>query len=155
MERKTQVQAEDGKQVVVVTREFDLPVDLLFRAHVEPEIVAEWMGTQVLKLDSHAHGGWQFETRDAQGNVVFQAHGVIHACVPNQKIIRTFEMDNRETQLEFFEFEKLSDTTSRLTLEIVFRSLEAREQQLKLPFAYGLNWAHNQLQACLEKHLQP
>lgn len=155
MERKTQVQAEEGQQVVVVTRDFDLPVDLLFKAHVEPELVAEWMGTKVLKLESHTHGGWQFETQDAQGNVVFQAHGVIHACVPHQKITRTFEMGNAEPQLEFFEFEKLSNTTSRLTMQIVFRSLAARDQQLKLPFAYGLNRAHNQLQNCLGKHLQP
>jgi uncharacterized protein YndB with AHSA1/START domain len=52
MERKTKVDAEDGKQEITITREFDLPVELLFRAHAEPEIVEQWMGTKVLKLET-------------------------------------------------------------------------------------------------------
>jgi uncharacterized protein YndB with AHSA1/START domain len=67
MERKTKINAEDGKQTLTVTREFDLPVELLFKAYVEPEIVEQWMGTKVLKLENKQHGGYQFETRDAQG----------------------------------------------------------------------------------------
>jgi hypothetical protein len=41
--------------------------NLLFKAHVEPEIVEQWMGTKVLKLENKKHGGWQFETSDAKG----------------------------------------------------------------------------------------
>ena len=73
MEQKTKIKAEDGKQELVITREFDLPLELLFKAYVEPEIVEQWMGTKVLKLESKKHGSWQFETTDAKGNVVFQA----------------------------------------------------------------------------------
>ncbi len=67
MEQKTKVNAEDGKQELVITREFDLPLELLFKAYVEPEIVEQWMGTKVLKLENKKHGSWQFETTDAQG----------------------------------------------------------------------------------------
>ncbi len=42
MERKTKVNAEAGKQAILITREFDLPLDLLFKAYVEPEIVEQW-----------------------------------------------------------------------------------------------------------------
>ncbi len=56
MERKAKIHAEDGKQELQITREFDLPVDLLFRAHTDPEIVAQWMGTTVLKLEARKHG---------------------------------------------------------------------------------------------------
>src|SRR5450432_3495158 len=94
MEQKTKINAEDGKQEIVITREFDLPLELLFKAYAEPEIVAEWMGTKVLKLESKKHGSYQFETSDAKGNVVFRANGVIHGFSPNQKITRTFEMEN-------------------------------------------------------------
>jgi uncharacterized protein YndB with AHSA1/START domain len=94
MELKTKISAEDGKHDLVITREFDLPLELLFKAHVEPEIVAQWMGTKVLKLENKKHGGWAFETSDAKGNVVFRADGVFHEFVPNQKITRTFEMEN-------------------------------------------------------------
>jgi len=94
MERKTKIDAEEGKQELVITREFELPLELLFRAHVEPEIVEQWMGTKVLKLENKKHGGYQFETSDAQGKVVFRANGVIHEFEPNRKITRTFEMEN-------------------------------------------------------------
>lgn len=154
MERKTKIDAEDGKQELVITREFDLPVELLFRAYVEPEIVEQWMGTKVLKLENKKHGSWQFETSDAKGNVVFRSNGVIHEFVPNQKITRTFEMENTpastiqfDVQLEFLEFEKLTDDTSKLTMHIVYKSVTLRDQMLQLPFAQGINKAHSRLQA--------
>src|SRR5882757_11346881 len=116
MEQKTKISAEDGKQELTITREFDLPLELLFKAYAEAEIVEQWMGTKVLKLENKNHGGYQFETSDANGNVVFRANGVIHEFVPNQKITRTFEMENAPfgVQLEFLAFEKLTDDTCKL-----------------------------------------
>jgi uncharacterized protein YndB with AHSA1/START domain len=153
MEQKTKINAEDGKQELVITRKFDLPLELLFKAYVEPEIVEQWMGTKVLKLENKKHGGWQFETTDAQGNVVFRANGVIHEFVPNRKITRTFEMENApfDVQLEFLEFEKLTDDTSKLKMHIVYRSVALRDQLLQLPFAQGINMAHNRLQNIVSK----
>lgn len=155
MERKTKIHAEDGKQELTIVREFDLPVELLFKAYTEPEIVEQWMGTKVLKLENKKHGGWQFQTSDPHGNVVFQANGTIHEFTPDQKITRTFEMENSpfETQLEFLEFEPLTDETSKLTMQIVYRSIELRDKQLQLPFAQGINMAHNRLQEIV-KHLK-
>src|SRR4051812_48387488 len=153
MELKTKINAEDGKQELVITREFDLPVELLFKAHVEPEIVEQWMGTKVLKLENRKHGSWQFETSDANGNAVFQANGTIHDLVPNRKITRTFEMENApfDVQLEFLEFEPVTDDTSKLTMHVVYRSVALRDQMLRLPFKQGLNMAHNRLQEIVGK----
>ena len=148
MERKTKVNAEDGKQDIVITREFDLPVDLLFKAYAEPDLVEQWMGTKVLKLENKKHGSYEFETSDPQGNVVFRANGTIHEFVTNSKITRTFEMENAPfgVQLEFLEFETLTDHTSLLTIHSLYRSVANRDQLLQLPFAQGLNMAHNRLQ---------
>lgn len=153
MERKTKIHAEDGKQELVITREFDLPLELLFRAYVTPDIVEQWMGTKVLKLECKQHGSYQFETADAQGNVVFRANGVIHEFVPNQKITRTFKMESTpfDVQLEFLEFEQLTSETSKLSMHIVYRSVALRDQMLQLPFAQGINMAHNQLQNIVNK----
>jgi uncharacterized protein YndB with AHSA1/START domain len=153
MERKTKINAEPGQQFLVITREFDLPLELLFKAYVEPEIVEQWMGTKVLKLENKKHGGWQFETSDPKGNVVMQANGVYHEFIPERKITRTFEMNNGlfDVQLEFLEFEKLTEDTSRLVMQIVYRSVELRDQMLKLPFEYGINMAHNRLQDIVSK----
>ncbi len=87
MELKTKVHAEDGKLEILITREFDLPVDLLFQAYMEPEIVEQWMGTKVLKLENKNHGSYDFETIDPQGNK-YRFHGVIHEIVPNDRIVR-------------------------------------------------------------------
>ena|ERR1700748_3115702 len=148
MERKTKIHAEDGKQEITITREFDLPLELLFRAYTEAGIVAQWMGTKVLALDNKPHGGYRFETSDAQGNVLFSANGTIHEFVPERKITRTFEMENTpfDVQLEFLEFEALTEATSKLTIHTIYRSVALRDKQLALPFAQGINMAHNRLQ---------
>lgn len=152
MEPKTKIHAEDGKQEMLITREFDLPLELLFKAYVEPDIVEQWMGTKVLKLENKRHGSWQFETIDPKGNK-HGFNGVIHEFSPNRKITRTFEMENANfsVQLEFLEFEKLTDDTSKLNMHIVFRSVELRDQMLQLPFAQGINMAHNRLQGIVSK----
>ena len=148
MEQKTKVNAEDGKHDLMITREFDLPLELLFKAYTTPEILEQWMGTKVLKLESKKHGSYQLETSDPKGNVAFRAHGVIHEFVPNQKITRTFEMENTPfgVQLEVYEFEQLSDDTSNLKMHVIYESVAQRDQVLKLPFTYGINMAHNRLQ---------
>lgn len=152
MEQKTKINAEEGKQEIRITREFDLPLDLLFKAHVEPEIVEQWMGTKVLKFENKRHGGYQFETTDPKGNK-HRFNGVIHEYVSNQKITRTFEMENTpfSVQLEFLEFEELTEDTSRLNMHIVFRSVALRDQILQLPFAQGINMAHNRMQEIVNK----
>jgi len=152
MERKTKIRAEDGRQELLITREFDLPLELLFRAYEEPEIVEQWMGTRVLKLESKKHGSYQFVTTDPMGNK-HGFNGTIHEFTPNRKITRTFEMENTPfaVQLEFLEFEKITGDTSKLTMQIVYKSVELRDQMLKLPFAQGINMAHNRIQDILGK----
>lgn len=148
MEQKTKIHAEDGKQEIFITREFDLPLEVLFRAYVEAELVEQWMGTKVLQLESKKRGAYHFQTTGPNGNILFQSSGVIHDIVENKNITRTFEMENTPfpVQLEYLDFEKLSDQTSKLTMHVVYKSVEDRDAILKLPFAFGINMAHNRLQ---------
>ena len=152
MERKTKINAEDGKQELTITREFDLPLELLFKAYEDAEIVEQWMGTKVLKLENKKHGGYQFETTDPKGNK-HGFNGAIHEFVPNRKITRTFEMESAPfgVQLEFLEFEKLSDDSSKLNMHVIYESVALRDEMLKLPFAQGINMAHNRIQEILNK----
>ena len=152
MERKTKIHAEDGKQELVITREFELPVDLLFKAYEEADVVAQWMGTHVLKLENKKHGGYQFETTDPMGNK-HRFSGAYHEFVQNEKIIRTFEMENTpfDVQLEFLKFESLTDETSKLTMHVIYKSVALRDHMLKLPFAQGINMAHNRLEEIVHK----
>jgi uncharacterized protein YndB with AHSA1/START domain len=152
MEQKTKVNAENGKQDLVITREFELPLELLFKAYVEADIVEQWMGTKVLKLESKKHGSYQFETTDPKGNK-HGFNGTIHAFVPNQKITRTFEMEHTPfgVQLEVYEFEQLTEDTSKLTMHVIYESVAQRDQVLQLPFTKGINMAHNRIQDILRQ----
>jgi uncharacterized protein YndB with AHSA1/START domain len=153
MEQKTKVNAEDGQQQLVITRKFDLPADLVFKAYSEAELMEQWMGTKVLKLESKKHGSYQIETSDNKGNVAFRANGVIHEFIANEKITRTFEMENTPfgVQLEIYEFEQLTDDTCQLNVQVIFESVTHRDKMLKLPFAQGINMAHNRMQDILSK----
>ena len=152
MERKTKINAKDGRQELMITREFDLPLELLFKAYEDAEIVEQWMGTKVLKLENKKHGGYRFETTDPKGNK-YGFNGVIHEFSPNKKITRTFEFENTPfgVQLEVLEFEQLTDDTSKLTIHTIFESVSQRDQMLKMPFAQGINMAHNRLQEIVNK----
>jgi uncharacterized protein YndB with AHSA1/START domain len=134
------------------SREFALPLELLFKAYVEPDIVERWMGTKVLKLESKKHGSYQFETTAAQGNK-YGFNGVIHEFSPNQKITRTFDMENTPfgVQLEFLESEKLTDDGSKLNMHVIYESAAQRDQVLKIGMAQGINMAHNRLQNIVNK----
>ena len=152
MEQKTKVNAEDGKQELTITREFELPLELVFKAYTEPEIVEQWMGTKVLKLENKKHGSYQFETTDPKGNK-YGFNGTIHEFSPNRKITRTFEFENTPfgIQLEVLVFEKLTDDTSKLSIHVIYESVEQRDQVLKMPFTQGINMAHNRLQDIVSK----
>ena len=158
MEQKTKIHAEDDQHDIIITREFDLPVELLFTAHTDVEIFEQWMSheygnTKVLKLEAKKHGSWGFETSDVGGNVMVSAGGVFHEFIPNEKITRTFEMANSPfgVQLEFLEFEKIGEDRSKLVMHSVFRTVEMRNELLKRPFAMGLSMAHDRLQNVLSK----
>lgn len=158
MELKTKINAEDGKQDLTIIREFDLPVELLFKAHVEPELIEQIMTNpyataKVLKYEGKKHGSYQTESKDGSGKVVFRSNGTIHEFIPNKKITRTFEMENAPigVQLEVYEFEKLTDKTSRLNMHVIYESGAQRDQVLKMPFAQGLSMAHDRLQEIMSK----
>lgn len=147
MEYKTQVNATEGGQEITITRNFNLPVEHLFKAYEIPELFEQWMTTKLIHFDMRKHGSYAFETSH-NGVVVFKANGTIHEWIPNQRITRTFEMEGSPfpVQLEYLEFEALGDQSSRLTMEIIFKSGAFRDQLLQMPFASGLNLAHNRIE---------
>ena len=65
MANKTIVTAEPGKQELFITREFDAPRELLFKAHVDPELYVQWVGPKDLtmtiqKLEAVDNGSYEF-----------------------------------------------------------------------------------------------
>lgn len=51
--KKTVIKAEPGKQELFITREFDAPRELVFRAHTDPKLFVRWLGPReyTMKLE--------------------------------------------------------------------------------------------------------
>lgn len=54
-------------------------------------------------------------------------------------------------QLEFLEFESLTGDTSKLTMQIIYRSVEDRDNMMKTTVRPGLNMVHDRLQEAVSK----
>jgi uncharacterized protein YndB with AHSA1/START domain len=157
MEPKTKTIAEEGKQDLMITREFDLPVELLFKAHVDPELLVQWKapsGTtgKILKFAGKKHGNYRFEITDANGKVVAITHGVIHEFIPDRKIIRTFEVENSPmgVQLEIYDFEKLTPGTSKLHMHVIYESVALRDSVV-MHMGPNLCKAHDHMEEIVSK----
>ena len=152
---KTVINAAENCQDLVIERNFQLPVHVLYKAFSEAHFVAQWMNTDVVKLHHQSHGSYEFVTTDPTGGI-HRFSGTIHEIVQDQKIVRTFEMlgSNIGVTLEVLTFSALSDTHSQLQMHIIYQSVAHREAQLKMPFAWGLNMAHTRLEEIGTKILQ-
>jgi uncharacterized protein YndB with AHSA1/START domain len=94
---KTQITAEPGIPQVIITREFDAPRGLVFRAHTDPELLVQWLGprdlaTAIERYDTRDGGKWRYIQTDAQGNA-YGFHGVFHGDPSPDAIVQTFEFE--------------------------------------------------------------
>src|SRR2546430_11705339 len=94
---KTTIIAEPGKQEMLITREFDAPRELVFKAFTDPELYVQWLGprrlTMMLDTFEPRNGGrWRYIHKDQSGNQ-FGFHGVYHEVLAPESIIDTFEFE--------------------------------------------------------------
>jgi uncharacterized protein YndB with AHSA1/START domain len=94
---KTEITAEPGIPVIVITREFDAPRELVFRAHTDPDLLVRWLGPRDLAtaIDRYAArdgGTWRYVQTDAAGNA-YGFHGVFHGDPSPDAIVQTFEFE--------------------------------------------------------------
>jgi uncharacterized protein YndB with AHSA1/START domain/DNA-binding transcriptional ArsR family regulator len=132
---KTQFVAEPGRQDIVITRLFDAPRELVFRAMTEPEHVQNWWGpsryaTIVDSIDPKTGGHWRFINRDSEGNE-YGFHGVYHEITAPERIVQTFEFEGMpgHVLLETMTLEDV-DGKTRITGVSVFQSVEDRDGML-------------------------
>ena len=97
------------------------------------------------------------------GNIIFivyigaiQMNDVKNMVLKHEQIImklevKVAEMDNSKVgvRIEFLDFESINDNSSKLKMQMIYQTEEHRAEQLKLPFANGLNMAHDRLQIVL------
>jgi uncharacterized protein YndB with AHSA1/START domain len=156
---KTTITAEPGKQELTITREFDAPRELVFKAVTDPNLIPQWWGpryltTEVDKLDLRPGGQWRFLNRDAQGNA-YAFHGVYHEVLAPQRIIDTFEFEGLpetgHVTLETMKLEALPGGRTRLTTQSVFQSVADRDGMLQSGMEEGAKDTYDRLEELLQK----
>ncbi|MGZ9166833.1 MAG: SRPBCC family protein [Anaerolineales bacterium] len=155
---KTKIVAEPGKQELFITREFDAPRELVFKAHADPNLFVQWIGprglTTTLETFEPVSGGkWRFIQKDKDGNE-YGFHGVFHE-VSQERMIQTFEFDglpeSGHVTLETTKLEALSNGRTRLTAQSVFQSVSDRDGMIQSGMERGVNEGYERLDELLAK----
>jgi len=155
---KTTITAKPGKQELFITREFDAPRELVFKAHTDPKLFAQWIGprgliTNLETFEPVSGGKWRFTQKDKDGNE-FGFHGVFHE-VSLERVIQTFEFDglseSGHVTLETMTLEALPNGRTRLTSQSVFQSVSDRDGMVESGMEHGVVEGYERLDVILEK----
>ena len=153
---KTTITAEPGKQELFVTREFDAPRELVFKAHTDPKLFVQWMGprdltTNLETFEPVSGGKWRFVQKDQDGNE-FGFHGVFHEVSP-ERVIQTFEFEglpeSGHVVLETLHLEDLPNGRTKLTTQSVYQSVSDRDGMIQSGMEYGINDGYARLDELL------
>jgi len=155
---KTTITVEPGKQELFITREFDSPRELVFKAHTDPNLFVQWLGprdlTTTLETFEPVSGGkWRFIQKDKDGNE-YGFHGVFHEVSP-ERMIQTFEFEglpeSGHVTLETMTLESLPNGRTRLTAQSVFQSVSDRDGMIQSGMERGVNEGYERLDDILSK----
>ena len=156
---KTTITAEPGKQELFIIREFDAPRELVFRAHTDSELYAQWLGprdltTRFETFEPVTGGRYRFIQTDKEGNE-FAFHGVTHEMTAPERIIGTFEFEGLPEPghviLETSRFEALPDNRTRVTSHSVFQSVADRDSMIQSGMERGVVDGYERLDEILEE----
>ena len=155
---QTKITAESGKQEIVITREFDAPRELVFKAFTDPKLLIQWLGPRGLTMrletfEPRNGGSWRYIHADQEGNE-YGFHGVIHEIAAPERIIQTFEFEGLPEKghvtLETARFEALSGDRTKVTIQSVFQSVGDRDGMVQSGMERGVNDSHDRLDELLE-----
>jgi uncharacterized protein YndB with AHSA1/START domain len=129
---QTEIVVDADVPLVRIIREFDATVEQVFRAHVEPELVAQWLGPRHHEMvidhwDCRTGGSYRYEHR-SDGNA-FGFHGCFHEVRPNELIVQTFTFEGFPDQvaLETLRLEDLGNGRTRLVAQSLVDDFVARD----------------------------
>lgn len=155
---QTVITAEPGKQELFITREFDAPRELVFRAHTEPDLFVQWLGPhgysmKLITFEPRSGGSWRYISGDDEGNE-YAFHGVFHEVSP-ERMIQTFEYEGLpeagHVTLETLRLEALPGNRTRLTIQSLFQSIEDRDGMIQAGMEIGVNDGYERLDDLLAR----
>ena len=155
---KTIIKVEPNKQELFITREFEVPRELVFKAYTDEKIYAQWLGPHGLEtwfevFEPVSGGKYKFVQKDKDGNE-FSFHGVTHEVNFPERIIGTFEFDglpeSGHVVLETTRFESLSGNRTRITSQSIFQTVSDRDGMVQSGMEHGVVEGYERLDEILE-----
>ena len=150
----TKITVEPGLPFIDMSREFDAPRDLLFRAFTEPDLLVQWLGPRRLSMEIERYdvrdgGAWRDINRDEHGNE-FAFHGVFHGTPTPEGMVQTFEFDGApgHVALDALTFEERDGRTTVRT-HSVYQSVHDRDAMVEGGMESGINEGFDRLEELL------
>jgi uncharacterized protein YndB with AHSA1/START domain len=146
----TRIDTPEGLPFIDMTREFDAPRDLVYRAHTDPELLVQWIGprrltTEVDRFDVREGGTWRFVQRDTDGTE-YGFHGVFHGTPGPEGIVQTFEFEGAPGHVSLDAL-TLEEHDGRTTVRVhsVYQTVEGRDAMVAGGMESGVQEGYQRL----------
>ncbi|MDR6906518.1 uncharacterized protein YndB with AHSA1/START domain [Agromyces sp. 3263] len=147
------ITAPEGLPFIEIVRDFDAPVEAVFNAHREPELVRQWLGPQGYEMDIErwdftTQGGYRYVHRTPDGDA-WAFNGTFHSVRENEFAVQTFEFEGMPdvVAIETIAFEDLGDGRTRLRIHSTYPAVEARDGMVASGMETGLREGYERLDA--------
>jgi uncharacterized protein YndB with AHSA1/START domain len=152
---ETEIIVDPDVPMVRIVREFDAPVEKVFRAHTDPELVRQWLGPPRHEMiidhwDCRRGGSYRY-VHASDGNE-FGFHGCFHDVAPT-RIVQTFTFEGfpEQVALETLVLEDLGDGRTRLVAQSLVDSFEARDAFVSSGMEGGVREGYERLDELLAR----
>ena len=136
---------------ILITREFDAPRHLVYRAYTTPELVSRWWtakrgGMTVCEIDLRVGGRWRY-VMVADGGMEVGFHGEYREIVPDERLVST-EVFEEVPDAEALDTLTLTEADGRTTLSLLVEhaTKEHRDAHINSGMEAGLQDAMDLLE---------
>ena len=155
-QHETQILADPDVPLIRIIREFDAPPEKVFRAHTDPDLVAQWMGPRDLTMtidhyDCRTGGSYRYvHSRDGEE---YGFHGSFHEVRPDELIVQTFTFEGMPdgVALEKLVFADLGNGRTRLTAASLVDSFADRDAFIASGMETGVVEGYERLDEVLSR----
>lgn len=145
-----------GDREIVVTRKFEAPRELVFRALTEPELLLQWMWgpdewpLTDCRIDLRVGGELRYEWKNPNGGEMGLS-GVFREIDAPERIVHTEIFDEDWTGGETVVTTDLSEQAgvTTMTMTVRYASEDARKQALQTPMEAGMAQTYERLDGLL------
>jgi uncharacterized protein YndB with AHSA1/START domain len=147
------IEAVENMPAITISRDFAATAAQLVTAHTDPDVVMQWLGpdggaSTIDYWDARSGGSWRYVHHIEGEDYGF--HGCFHT-VGEDRLVQTFTFEGfpDSVALETMTFEDLGEGRTRLHIQSLFDSYEARDGMLSSGMDIGVNEGYAKLDSYL------